>query len=114
MAVTLQKRGVLPGFSLTLGFSVFYLKPCKIVKYREDSGRIEYLTDEQMHRLLETSNQDRNSFVHLYWFVHGNEKRRNPCYPLGRYRLWSKADSYTQGPRPGHEHNLFRKPSALS
>ncbi len=44
-------------------------KPCKIVKYREDNQRIEYLTEDQMHTLLDTAKQDRHPEIYLFMLI---------------------------------------------
>lgn len=44
-------------------------KPCKIVKFREEGGRIEYLTQEEMHRLLEAAKQDSNPQLWLFILI---------------------------------------------
>ena len=44
-------------------------KPCKIVKYREDNQRIEYLTEEQMHTLLEIAKHDRHPQIYLFMLI---------------------------------------------
>ena len=42
-------------------------KPCIIKKFKEDKGRIVYLTSEQIERLLEVAQQDQNE--HVYPFI---------------------------------------------
>jgi integrase len=42
-------------------------KPAKIIRYREDKGRIIYLTPEQCSRLLEAATQDQSP--HIYPFI---------------------------------------------
>lgn len=42
-------------------------KPCVIKKFKEDKGRIVYLTQEQIERLLEVAKQDQN--IHVYPFI---------------------------------------------
>ena len=39
------------------------------MKYREDSGRVEYLNVEEMHRLLETAKQDTNPQIWLFILI---------------------------------------------
>jgi integrase len=44
-------------------------KPCKIVKYREDSRRIEYLTEVQMEALLAAAKRDRYPEIYLFMLI---------------------------------------------
>lgn len=65
-----KELGVLSHFlNRALDWGWITQKPCKIVKYREDGGRIEYLTEEQMHHLLETAKHDRHPQIYLFMLI---------------------------------------------
>lgn len=55
--------------NMAVEWGIIDRKPCKIVKYREDNHRIEYLTEEQMHTLLETAKRDHHPVIYLFMLM---------------------------------------------
>lgn len=54
-------------FSKAIEWGWLNTRPAKINRYQEDTGRVTYLTVEQVKRLLECAKQDQNS--HVYPFI---------------------------------------------
>jgi len=43
--------------------------PCKVKKFKEEGGRTNYLTSEQIKRVLEVAREDINPHVYPYMFI---------------------------------------------